>query len=92
MEDICKELSNVLENLVQVLDEFKTTFNDYKKPDIRAYQSKLLTLAKLIDKNTQIKAEKLNQDIDLYLSKPIDEKINFIIKDALYLQKDLFEL
>jgi len=92
MDDKYSELADTLTDLINILVEFKKTKNDYKKPDIRAYQMKISSLAKIIGNTTLKHTQKLLADVDEYLSNPLKEKYNSIIKDAIKLQNDLWEL
>ena len=68
MEDKFSELANTLRDLINILEEFEKTKNDYKKPDIRAYQIKISSLAKIIENTTLKHTQKLLDAIDEYLS------------------------
>jgi hypothetical protein len=92
MEDKFNELANTLTDLINVLEEFEKTKDDYKKPDIRAYFIKILALAKIIGNTTLEHTQKLSEDIDEYLSNPQKEKFVSLINDAIKLQNDLWEL
>lgn len=92
MEDKFKDLSGSLSDLMNLLIDFDKTRNDYKKPDIRANLVKMLSLGKIIGNTTQIHTEKLNSDIDEYLSNPSKQKFSSLIKDAINLQNNLWEL
>ena len=92
MTDKYKEASTSLDFLVSLLQEFEITKNDYKKPDIRAYQNKLTTLGKIINSQVLKHIEKLNDDIDIYLANPKKDKYQKIIQDAIKLKDDLWEL
>ncbi|HEU64191.1 MAG: hypothetical protein KR126chlam4_00391 [Candidatus Anoxychlamydiales bacterium] len=92
MKDKFSELANTLTDLINILEEFEKTKDDYKKPDIRARQVKILSIAKIIGNTTLKHAQKLLDDIDVYLSNPQKEKFSSLIKDAIKLQNDLWEL
>ena len=53
---------------------------------------KVLSLGKIIGNTTLRHAQKLLDDIDEYLSNPQKEKFTSLIKDAIKLQNDLWEL
>ncbi|NGX51935.1 MAG: hypothetical protein KR126chlam5_00225 [Candidatus Anoxychlamydiales bacterium] len=92
MEDKFSELANTLTDLINILEEFEKTKDDYKKPDIRAYQIKISSLAKIIGNITLRHTQKLLDSIDEYLSNSQKEKFSSLIKDAINLQNDLWEL
>ncbi|NGX43894.1 MAG: hypothetical protein K1060chlam3_00050 [Candidatus Anoxychlamydiales bacterium] len=92
MEDKFSELANTLTDLINILEEFEKTKDDYKKPDIRAYQIKISSLAKIIGNTTLRHTQKLLDSIDEYLSNSQKEKFSSLIKDAINLQNDLWEL
>ncbi|NGX28876.1 MAG: hypothetical protein K940chlam1_01064 [Candidatus Anoxychlamydiales bacterium] len=92
MKDKYKELSLNLDNIINSLKEFKETKNDFKKPDIRAYQVQMLNLGKVIGSPVLKHVTNLNDDIDEYLSEPLDKKYLNLIGDATRLKNDLWEL
>ena len=92
MKDQYKELCLSLDNIISLLIEFKETKNDYKKPDIRAYQVQILSLGKIIGNTVLKHVENLNSDIDEYLAEPLDGKYQNLIDDATLLKNDLWEL
>lgn len=92
MEDIFKDLAASLNTIINLLKDFDSSKNDYIKPDIRANQIQMLSFAKIIGNTVLSDTQKLNSDIDEYLSNPQDEKFKTLIHDATKLQNDLWEL
>jgi len=92
MKDKYKELSETLSTIMNLIDEFDDSKNDYKKPDIRANQVKLMNLGKIIGNTTLKHITQLNSDIDLYLSDPIKENFSKVSTNAIVLKNDLWEL
>ena len=92
MSDIYKDLSNSLDTIINLIKEFNETKNDFKKPDIRAYQVQMMNFAKVIGKNVLKHVLNLNDDIDEYLAKPLDGKYQDLMHDAVKLKNDLWEL
>ncbi|NGX34202.1 MAG: hypothetical protein K1060chlam1_00552 [Candidatus Anoxychlamydiales bacterium] len=92
MEDKFSDLANTLTDLINILREFEKTKDDYKKPDIRAYLVKMLSLAEIIGNTALIHTQKLLDDVDDYLSNPQKEKFSALINDAIKLQNDLWEI
>ncbi|NGX63490.1 MAG: hypothetical protein KR126chlam6_00902 [Candidatus Anoxychlamydiales bacterium] len=92
MEDIFKDLSDCLNTIINLLKDFDLTKDDYKKPGIRANQIKMLSIAKIIGNKVLSDMEKLNSDIDEYLSNPEETIFKKLIHDAVNLQNDLWEL
>jgi len=92
MEDKFTELSDVLLEIINLLQEYQKTKDDYKKPLIRSYQVKLLNLGKIINTEVFIHAQKLNDDIDEYLANPDEKKHKLLLQDAVDLKNNLWEL
>ncbi len=92
MIDEYKELSDCLLNIMNLLQEFDRTKNDYIKPKIRSYQVQAVHLSKIISGKVKIQVEKLIQDMDTYLSKPENKRYLLIVDDAVALQEALVEL
>jgi len=92
MKDKYKELSDNLSIIINLIEEFEISKNDYKKPDIRAYQIKISNLSKIIGNKIKEDTQKLNDNIDKYLSNPQKDKYSFIIENAINLNNDLLEL
>lgn len=92
MIDKYKELSENLSIIINLIKEFETSKNDYKKPDIRAYQIKISNLSKIIGDKVKEETQKLNDFIDEYLSNPKKNKFLHLIEEAIKLNNDLWEL
>jgi len=92
MEDIFKDLRACLNTIISLLKDFDLTKDDYKKLDIRANQVKMLSIAKIIGNKVLSDTEKLNSDIDEYLSNHEDNIFKKLLRDAVCLQNDLWEL
>lgn len=92
MVDKYKELFDNLTIIINLLKEFESSGNDYRKPDIRAYQVKASSIAKIINSKVKDDMQKLNDDIDEYLSNPEKSKYLKLIDNAIILQNDLWEL
>ncbi|MBN2480090.1 MAG: hypothetical protein JXA94_07675 [Parachlamydiales bacterium] len=92
MEDIYQKLEDCLEKIVSFLKEFEDKKDDFIKPNIRAFQVELIHLSKIISKKIFQHANKLSNDIDVYLSNPKKGIFLSLINDAINLQNDLWEL
>ncbi|MFA6118825.1 MAG: hypothetical protein WCT85_04780 [Parachlamydiales bacterium] len=92
MIDESKELSDTLDELINLLTEFEETKDDFKKPLIRSYFQKISSLGKIIDNNVLGEVEKLSEDIDLYLSNPQKKAFLMLIDAAINLKNNLWEL
>ncbi len=92
MIDKYKELSENLSIIINLIKEFETSKNDYKKPDIRAYQVKISNLGKIIGDKVKEDTQKLNSYIDEYLSNPKKNEYSLLIEEAIRLSNDLWEL
>lgn len=92
MIDKYKELSENLSVLVNIIIEFDSSKDDYKKPDIRAYQIKLSNLAKIIDGQVKEDTLKFINIVDEYLANPQKNNYAFLIEKAIKLNNDLWEL
>ena len=90
MEDIFKDLSACLNTTINLLKDFDLTKDDYKKPDIRANQIKMLSLAKIIGNKVLSDTEKLISDINVYLSNPEENIFKTLLHYSVNLQKDLW--
>lgn len=92
MTDKYKELAENIGIIINLIEEFEITKNDYKKPDIRAYQVKISSLGKIIGDKVKEDTETLNNFIDAYLSDPHGRKVSIIIEKGINLINDLWEL
>jgi hypothetical protein len=92
MIDKYKELNESLTAIINLIKEFEISRNDYKKPDIRAYQTKISNLGKIIGNKVKEETQKLNDYIDDYLSDPQKNKYLYLIEEAIKLNNDLWEL
>ena len=92
MKNKYKELAENIGVIVSLVKDFELTKNDYKKPDIRAYQVKISNLANIIGGLVKEDTEKLNYYIDAYLSVSNKEKLASLIDKAINLTNDLWEL
>lgn len=92
MQDKYKELSESLTIMINLLKEFELSKDDYKKPDIRAYQIKISNLGKVINDKVKKETEKFNNLIDEYLADPKLNKYSILIDEAIRLTNDLWEL
>jgi hypothetical protein len=91
MRDKYKELTENLSIIINLLKDFNLTKDDYKKPDIRAYQVKISSLAKIINNKILEDFKILDDIVDEYLANPIEDNYLKVIDSATKLQNDLWE-
>ena len=92
MKDKYKELQENLIKIIEIIDNFKLSKNDYIKPDIRSYQLQISHLGKIIGNKVKKAVDDLIIIIDEYLSCPNQEKYEKLIFLAKKLQENIWEL
>ena len=92
MEDLYKSLSDCLSTLIPTIEKFHINKNDFLKKDIRAFQIQLNSLGNSIGNIIKEHAGELNSNIDDYLSDLTECSYHKLIKHAIELKQDLFEL